>query len=267
MRKLLFLLLCLTSPLFGGVVEDGIKQLSWHDRACMKAFFDEVIKRDQISHVLFYDNKPVCLTALVLKDKHQIFRNIQCLKGWRTFKKYEHLFPHPDYIIDENVIEFDKNFRVLHVYFINKRSLVQCLETNLDLFKESLGLNFSTESFMAKLEEGCSLPDLLFRNEMLIGVLLGYGQESARAFHEACLHQNRNYAPPETETYRAVELKSPKGCKIYPVVFMGNPHSPEVKKLSSIYERELEAFWQAYRPSNNRLRLVLKGLCSDSSPD
>lgn len=32
-----------TSLIFGSVVDDGLKQVSMHDKACMSAFFDDAI--------------------------------------------------------------------------------------------------------------------------------------------------------------------------------------------------------------------------------
>lgn len=264
MHKLLLLFfLGVMTPCLGNVVDNGMKQLSWHDRACMKIFFDEAIKMDQIGHVLFYNHKPACLIALILKDKHKTFRNIQCMKGWQAFKKYEPFFPHPNFHFNENIVEFDDNFKVLHIYIINKQSLINTLENHIDLFREFFGKDFVPEWFLAKLEEGYSLPNLLKENEVLLGVLLGYGLESAKAFYEANANHTRDYAPPETESYCAIELKQPRGCKIYPVVFLGNPCSSEVQELGAVYEKELEEIWKVYKSSNNRLKIVLKGLCSE----
>lgn len=38
-----FFFLIFSSSIFGGVVEDGLKQISLHDRVCMKAFLDDAI--------------------------------------------------------------------------------------------------------------------------------------------------------------------------------------------------------------------------------
>src|ERR1700722_15570566 len=120
-NSLLFFFLAATISIFGGVVEDGLKQISLNDRVCMEAFFDDAIKMDQAAHVLYFKTKPVAIIGKVLKTSiGNHFSDTLCLKGWYAFKKHEHLFPHPHFIFNENVVSFDKNFKVLHIYLINK---------------------------------------------------------------------------------------------------------------------------------------------------
>ena len=261
MRKLL-LLLVLTTSGWAGVVEEGLCQLSWHEQACMKAFFDEAVRINQASHVLFYETKPACLIALILKDQNKTFRNNQCLKGWRCFKKHEQLFPHPDFILNENEVAFDESFVVLHIYFINKHALENCVRQNIELFKSHFGERFTFESFLADLHEN-GVRDLLNGNETLHGVILGFGNESAVAYHEANANQKRGCVPPESEVYCQVDIKKPKDCRMDAIVFMGDPHSDQVKQLCGVYEQEMEDIWQAYKSSRSRLKMVLKALCSD----
>jgi hypothetical protein len=37
----------------------------------MRTFFDYAIKLDSAAHVLCFENKPVCFTGVVAKDKHR----------------------------------------------------------------------------------------------------------------------------------------------------------------------------------------------------
>jgi hypothetical protein len=261
MHKFLLFFFLSTSA-FAGVVDDGLKHLSWHEIACMKVFFDEALKCDQASHVLFYDHKPASLTAIVLKDKYKSFRGRQSLKGWQAFKKNEHFFSHPDFIINENVVAFSDNFVVLHVYFINKQALEKCVDQHLPLFKEHFGGNFTFEDFIVKLQEQ-GLRNLLKGNETLHGIILGFGDESSRAYHQANANRPNDYAPPETETYCHIGIRKPPGCRINPVVFAGNPHSDQVKELCHVYEQELQDTWKVYRANKNHLRMMLRALCSE----
>lgn len=259
----LLVLITFTISIFGDVVEDGLKQLSLKDRLYMKMFFEEAFKQDQAAHVLCFMNKPVCLTGPVLRDRHKTFKDILLLKGWLAFKNHEHLFPHPNFIFSENIFSPDKDFKVLHIYFINKKSLVKCLEYHLHLFTERLGENFSVPTFVSQLEKGASLPILLNEDEMLLGVLLGFGEESSKAFKEIVENHTETFAPPTTDTYCRIDLNCPKGCKLSPVVFMGNPYSSEVQQLISIYEKELEDAWAEYKQSKDPLKMVLKKLCEE----
>lgn len=264
MHRCLFLcfFLAFTTVIFGGVVEDGLKQMSLSDRMNMKMFFDEAVKKDQAAHVLYFQNKPACLTGPVLKDKNKNFKETLCLKGWIAFKKNEHLFPHPNFIFNESIYD-NTNFKVLDIYIINKQSLTRCVVEHLSIFKETLGQEFSAKQFIAKLEEGVPIPSLLNKDEMLMGLILGYGEESSRAFKEVRTKCTQTFAPPPTESYQRIEMKQPKGCKIGPVVFMGNPKSPQVKALVSVYEKELEEISKNYENKKGSLKRVLEKLCEE----
>jgi hypothetical protein len=248
---------------FGNVVDDGIKQTSFHERICMKIFFDRAIKYDQAAHVLYFKNKPICMTGVALRYQGKTYKDILALNGWRAFKKNEHLFPHPNFIFSENIFEAGNDCKILHIYFINKESLKTYLAEYQSLFQKVLGKEFSSQTFIAQLETGIPLPKLLNEDEMLLGILLGYGEESALAFKEMRSHSTESYAPPSTEKYCRIDLERPKGCKIDPVVFMGNPQSAEVLKLRSTYEQELEEVWSLYKKSNNLLKSVLEKLCEN----
>jgi len=178
------------------------------------------------------------------------------LKGWRAFKKNEHLFPHPHFIFTASEVNFDKNFKVLHIYLINKKSLESCLDKHQLIFKEILGQGFDSKFFIKALEQGHPLDCLIHKNEVLLGILLGFGEKSSVAFQEC------NAGCAQTQTYCAIDIKSPKGCKIQPVVFMGDPNTPEVKELIFLYEKELEQFSKVYMQKQDHLKLVLDRLCA-----
>ena len=229
----------------------------------MKVFFDRAIKYDQAAHVLFFKNKPVCMTGVALQYQDKTYKDVLALKGWHFFKKNEHLFPHPRFLFSENIFEAGDDCKILHVYFINKESLQTYLCEYQSLFQNVLGKEFSPKTFISQLEAGIPLPKLLNEDEMLLGLLLGYGEQSALAFKETRSRCTQLYAPPPTETYCRIDFERPKGCKIDPVVFMGNPHSLEVLELRSTYEQELEDAWSMYKQSRNLLRFVLEKLCEN----
>lgn len=255
------LFLILSISIFGGVVEDGLKQISLHDRVCMKTFFDDAIKMDQIAHVLYFKNKPVSIIGKALKVKGRHFSDIFCLKGWYAFKKNEHLFPHPHFIFSENVVSFNETFKALHIYLINKESLELCLQQHIHLFQEILDQEFSPRQFITQLEEGYSLDSLINKDEMLLGILLGFGEEASKSFRDFEAEYGNHSEAPTVETYCGIELRRPKGCRINPVIFMGNPHSPQVKMLASTYENELGQISKIYREKKDPLKMVLEKLC------
>jgi len=258
---LLYIFISFGNLLFSCNIDASLKKTFFFERYCMKAFFDQAVKHDQAAHVLYFDNKPACRTGSFLSKEDKTFKDRLSLKGWNSFKKNEHLFPHPNFIFSEYILEDGDDFKILHIYLINKRVLKSCLTRHKTLFQEILGPGFSSEEFISQLEFGCSLPSLLYEDEMLLGIILGYGEESAQAFKEVRKKCTNFYAPPPTETYQRIDLKRPENCKIHPVVFMGNPNSPEVRELVSTYEQELQEIWPIYNKSKKPLKTVLEKLC------
>lgn len=254
------------SYLFGNSLEEAIKQLSFLDRYCMSIFFEEAIKKDQAAHVLFFNNKPACLTGPALKSRDKKFKDILVLRGWRAFKKNEHLFLHPNFIFTENLFGDSDNFKILHIYIINKSSLRSCLIKHKLLFQETLGTQFSPDEFIAHLERGASLPSLINKSELLHGLILGYGEDASKDFQRMMSIYAKDIAPPLTETYNFIDLIVPDGCKINPVVFMGNPNSLEVQQLVSTYEKELQETWSIYK-NKIPLKAVLEKLCTSNDQE
>ncbi|MCH9632618.1 MAG: hypothetical protein S4CHLAM6_09560 [Chlamydiae bacterium] len=116
---------------------------------------------------------------------------------------------------------------------------------------------------MTHLEKGQSLSSLLKDNHMLLGIVYGYGEESAKAFNTVITQHTGRNPPLQTESYQRIDLTTPKDCKINPVVFMGNPNSEEVKELVSTYEQELGEIWSIYKNSKKPLKTAIEKLCSN----
>lgn len=263
MKKIALFFLCLLiQPIFGQTVEDGLRQIPFNEKMCMRAFFDNAIKNDQAGHVLYFDSKPACLTGPILKDKHRGLSDIVILKGWNAFKKHEHLFPHANYIFNSEVFEAGQDFKVFHIYIINRKSTLNCIQKHFTLFKEILGETFTANEFITTLENGMPLSSAINHDEMLRGLLLGYGLESSKTYKNLHTEWNFKNAPPWTDTYQGINLNRPTKCKIIPVVFIGNPQSTEVRQLKSTYETELEVIWNAYQ-TKDPLIFFLECICKN----
>ncbi len=249
-----------TSPLCGEVVSNGLKRVSLNEKLMMKKFIKHIIQWDAAGHVIFFDNKPACLTSSRIKSPDKMFMDVVWLKGWKSFKKNEHLFPHSNFIFNCDINTNEDGWKSINLFIINKKALIKCLNSHSHIFQTVLGKECSSDWLIRELESEKSVYEVLKNDERLIGILLGYGEESATAFYQAINSGVR--IPPHTSSYSPVEVKTPKGCKLFPIVIMGNSHSAEVQSLLSTYERELDAFWQAYRKQDS-LELFLKCICSE----
>lgn len=258
---LLSALLC--HSLFGVQVDQGLKELSFREKRCLRSFFNKAVKQDQAGHVLHFSTKPVALVAIVLESKGKTFKKeLLALEGLEVLKKHRNLFPHPNFIFSENLFEPDKDLSVLHIYLINKTSLKSCLKKHLKTYQEILGSSFSPEEFISQLERGVKLPSLIKKDELLTGLLLGFGEESSQTFKEM-----RTNPLSKSKFYQFIEIKKPKGCQIEPVIFGGDPTSEEVQQLTSIYEQELESIWSTYKKTRKPLKTSLERLCTHESLD
>ncbi len=261
-RAVIFLfLLSLTFSAYGASIEATLKHISLDEKIKMRKFFDYSLCLDQLGHVLFFETKPVCLTGFLLKGQKP-FIEVMSRKGWYCFKKNETLFPHPRYLIQERIVECDKDFTAYHIYIINKQALIKCLNEHVELFRVRLGTDFTSEQFMSRLEEGENLSCLIQENDELLGVLLGFGEESAKAFKTVNEKKDDFYCSKWTDDYCGIDVSKPKGCKLFPVGFMGNPNSTEVQHLVATYEQELKEIWNVYRQSKDPLLMVLEKFCT-----
>jgi hypothetical protein len=295
----------------------SFEQLSWDERFFIRQFFLYFLKEGDLGHVLFFDTKPACFTSINKKPRRS-YRSKNILKGWHYWKQVETEFHHSNFIfLEEEVLIGRKKF--LHIFVINKKTLSEVLQANLDLFQQVLGYDFSPQNFITSLEKERQLRPLIHDDEALLGIILGFGAESslefkqqkalrenelARISHtfsdsshtlhddlavqmdeavllEHCPHpseqqsqsaerrsvqkkcEKSGLAPKWTDSYTRVAAHAPKKCRIFPVAFMGNPHSTEVQTLLDCYTEELEEIWNVCRLSKDPLKSILNQLCEE----
>lgn len=262
MRTIFALAVLLFATTFGNrlsaSVEAELKSISYEDRFFLNNFFYDFFFYNLLGHVLFYNTKPACLWIFSIEPHQQHFLEKLEARGWIVWKKYEHLFPHPRFIFVEEEIELNKR-KYIQVMVINKQSLAVCLKKHCAVFNSVLGEHFSVETFITQVEKEKKISSLIREDEHLLGIILGYGEESAAAFKEK---NGQGLCLADVAPYHRIDIQKPQRCVIIPVGFVGNPHSQEVQGLARAYESELAALWTKYKCSRNTLRLVLEQLCS-----
>ena len=192
MRALFIALLFFSHSLLGNEAFDELPEI---DRKKIECLFNYFGRLGNLGHVLFFENKPMCQTGIPLSctssvtpsfisDDPMAFQN-EIKKCWFMWKQHQDKFLHPNFIICEEITEVAGG-EYLNVYFINKTTLKRCLEENREAFLEVLGEDFSPHSFMEALEKETGFSKLIRNDEMLRGILLGFGKASSIAF------KNRN---------------------------------------------------------------------------
>src|SRR5262249_20305684 len=95
-------------------IESNLKKVPFEDRFYLKFFLRDVFLHENMGHVLFFDNKPACFTGFALgRQQHYLEKLLS--KGWMSWKKYEHLFPHPNFIFIEEIICLPDT-KLMHIY-------------------------------------------------------------------------------------------------------------------------------------------------------
>ena len=223
--------------------ESGLLKLHPKERFYLECFFKELVFEDGFAYTLFFDNH-ICFSGYLNQPSKLIKapNSLNFAKGWRFWKKYENLFPHPNFIFIEEPLknnelaEFEsrtgEKIQMHAIYIINKKELKKLLIQHVDLFNKELGPSFHLEEFMQQIASGSSLSGAIHHHEGLLGLLLGYGRESAIAYDQ---HQKNGFK--ESTRLKPLSLQptychTNKGrCQVQSIQFVGDPDSKEVQEI------------------------------------
>lgn len=245
---------------------ENLSKLSLNERAQLRTFFRKGVEVDGLGYVLFFDTKPMSMYPVTKRMKGS-YRSYIAAKGWEVWKKYEHLFPHPNYIICEEIAPF--SHEILHIFVINKATLRKSLNSHYEEFKAVLGDSFSIDSFLRELEDKKHIRPLIKNDEMLLGIMFGYGKESAlncKVYKENKKNDGNNKLQPIPPiSKKQIICKGRysthiKGGGIGAVRWSGDPNSSEVRALIKEYRAEQMMLKRIYR-RKDFLKISLKKLC------
>ena len=247
-------------PLLGSYKE-RLQHLSLQDKTYLRHFFRKIIYQDVGGHVLCFENKPVCSSGAVLKMQGASpqFKERLVTKGWLTWKRVESLFPHENFIFCEEPITVDRpnlKYKYLQILIVNVKATRDCLQKHEHVFKEVLGSHFSVEDFLDDVREKRELLSLINSDQALLGILLGFGEESSLIFKE----KTRDRLPAWTDDYQGVGMGWAGRPSMIPVAFIGNPQSEEVRLLVDAYDREYHELKKMYW-RKDLLKVTLHHLC------
>lgn len=253
--------LFLTTPAFSGVVENGLSKVSFEDKCSMKEFVKLNFLWHQIANVIFCDNRPCCLASGFVQPSDAFIGCGLWIKGFEAFKKNEWLFPHPNFLFISRAQKDPDGCQTVDLFIINKRALRKCFDKYLFVFKEILGDQCTFDWFLTKLQEKNDVTQVIQGNQMLLGILLGYGYESSKAFQKHSEKRLDSFLI-SSEVYCGNYSKMPTECPFFPIAIMGNPNSKEMLNLLSSYEKEIEVIWNEYQ-KKDPLLFFLEGICEE----
>ena len=269
----------LADPLLALNIDERLKEISFKERVYLNHFFYRYISMDQLGYVLFFNDKPTALTVIDVKRENVPYPAKLADKGWEVWKKHEHLFPHPDFIFCE---EKQRNSKYFHLIVVNKKALLKALTEHEDRFTEVLdGMfqaafkePFSPTLFIEKLENMKRIKPLILGDQALLGILMGYGEESSLAYkyrktESADVKKQRERIPAIPKKMLIHGKGGVTNAKLFgiqSVVWSGNPESEEIQALAATYEKQCIELRRMFR-RKSCLKPVLEALCSGNQED
>lgn len=248
-----------------------LEEIPPEDRSTLSSFFTSLID-DQFAYTLFGD-KPVSLAArFMLTPWENTIEGIQCSgafwKKWKVWEQYKHLFHLKNFLIIKEPSK-SKNFKILNILIINKIEFVNIIKRYLALFESVLERKIIPEEMLKDIESNkLSFIDSINDNQMLWGILLGYGKHNAILYNQ----RERNYLDclslsDQAMKHSLIKLETFGDYFYSPLVigsvhFSADPEHPETKILEKKY-RQLRGKISAIYAQGDFLEITLFQLTSD----
>jgi hypothetical protein len=207
---------------------------------------------------------------------------------WKIWEMYKEQFPSKHYLLlTENI--FYRPIRA--IVLINKKAFVQKVDQHIDIFRKILGPHVTGEGLLLQIEKQQKFFSPIQNNQLLIGILLGYGVHNAKLFerrNEIILFAldrdnpyqkrlpKRPFKPPEPAAafssleeeneFLKLHLRPFSNYHYSPIIlksvnFMADPNHPETKALKEKYQ-ELRSRIAAIYATGNFLEINLSQLTS-----
>jgi hypothetical protein len=187
-KVLLYLLI--GAPLLCGFSFPQASFLRESERAELESFFRLLLKKSEFGYTLFGD-KPLSFFSYCIKPPPGFliftsFTDPKIEKHYLTYQKYKDKLSTKSYIILDQICisnKFPTSESFRDILIINKQAFSKSVHTYLPLFKERLGENASADNLLLDIELGKNvLFDVLKEDELLWGILLGYGAHNAEIY-------------------------------------------------------------------------------------
>lgn len=155
------------------------------EKKYLERFFHAFFLDDDFSYTLF-GAKPMSFSGLDKKESvsfesvaslSQTSGNLSLWNSFSVFKRYR------KNISDRYCFVINEDEDSVFIYFIDKDSFLNTIESNIDLFLKELGEDFTAVKFLEEIiEEKTSFLDAIHHHEGILGILLGYGRHNSMLF-------------------------------------------------------------------------------------
>lgn len=158
--------------------------LDKYESVSLEEFFRSMIENSEAGYVL-YEKKPVCIVGFSEKDsfygesKHHR-QNVSLKQGVKYLNKIKSLLNNDNLII--HIYDHpDREYgNWVHILFINRNLFLKTVQDNLSLFQYVLGFEVTPQKLLDKLiDPKENFHSVLKKNEVLIGIILGFGTQNS----------------------------------------------------------------------------------------
>ena len=232
--------------LVGKPIDDILKTIPQEDREDLTRLFHLIFLEQDGAYTIFGD-KPVSLSGAFIiaswettaKRKAGYITHL-----WKTWQMYRDLFEIKKYIIVGEKFKIKKsNIVAFHIFVINKEAFIKSINRHKSLFEYVLKKKINPEILLHDIENGkISFWESIRFNEMLLGILLGYGAHNATLFNQRQHHFfdifKRDKATLETKKNKLEffgEERHPVMI-VNPVQFAADLAHPETIRLDKKYK-------------------------------
>lgn len=265
----------------------SLNQLSFEDQQALSRLFYVIMRNEHGAYTLFGDKAVSLSGEPMITPVENLLRGQRCgsifWKCWQVWKAHATAFSHPHYLLFEDIYGSNENNN--SVIFINKKQLIQVVNQHLTIFQKILGNDFTSEKFLHQIESEHRLTSLIQDNQLLWGILLGYGVHNSQLyarreqldyfFSSRRLPKLPLKAPLPSHNFSSIEEEYEKinaqlqlfGEDIYPPYFFSTIHfaadreHPETKELEEKYHKLWKKISAIYA-QGNFLEITLRQLTS-----
>lgn len=256
---LLLLLFILISPRgYSQSISEKIALIPSKHREKLEHLFHSLCTSEELLYVLL-DEKPVFFTGYLCTPNWEDLVFSKCrfpfVSYWKIWKLYQSQFPSEKFLIAEEDNEFGHN-----IFVINKPLFIRVVRDNRRLFSDFLP-DAAPETLLDRVEQGENFfSSVLKRNEILLGVLLGYGAQNAFTYFARL-----GKIPYQlTQRPQFFSQKLLPVCPICPLHFIA-VESRETEQLQVHWEQARERVASIFTSSNGCFELVLSCLCESDA--
>ena len=172
-------------------IKKKLSAIPYEERLVLDSFFRILLFKGGFAYVLFGDKsiseEDYLSTCSSLDDDCWVrynlsLRNVLLREGWKTWKKYSHLFPSKSIAIHHL-----KKGNTEFLFFINKRNVEEIFKKNKRDFILKYGSGITAQEIIRMCLDDRNLGGINYENcHDIVGMLFGYGR------HNSLLFQRRN---------------------------------------------------------------------------